>query len=238
MFGDWEIDSLRLYDYVLPAPIIAQLAGDAGENCAVCRLSMTLNTQSVLPGAVQPCSTRTVPAYPPNIVSTCDEDPVLTWVDYDAMGVVITANTAGCPSTITRVWAVRDFCNASVVLNQSITTSPYTVGAGSCAAIQPQAVAFGLGGALLVNNPCLVYGLSVQELLASQPLCHFAPSAAVSPAILFLAPNATSFSPMDAKYLTQGVQFMCNIPPLLPVGVYSVELSLDGGRTFVVEPHL
>ena len=58
VFSDWELDSLRLYDYVLLAEAIGLLVGDVDDNCGVCHLSMTLDTHRIA------CRMHSNPAQP------------------------------------------------------------------------------------------------------------------------------------------------------------------------------
>ena len=79
----------------------------------------------------------------------------------------------------------------------------------------------GSGSELLLTDQCQFSNLSTTQLSSFQPTCRFAPTTVITPGILILGGN-----------LTRNVIINCVVPPLLPVGQYQIQLSLDSGQTF------
>ena len=169
-------------------------------------------------------------------VSTCDAFPVVSATDYTLGGKIVDPAGLSCPGQFIRVWTAVDSCGATAVVNQSISTTSYVAGASTCASTWPSAIAVNSAAALVVHDPCLLYGMSWAALQSASFVCRFAPSTHWSPAVLLLLANETVYDPFNVVHVTYLVSVSCAAPAILSPFTYYVELSVDGGVIYQVNP--
>ena len=116
-------------------------------------------------------------------------------------------------SSITSVCSDR--CNPSFVTTTCLTLSTPKVTAGITAFIA-------------LTDPCALSSLTTAELELYElaTVCRFLPSGMQSPAVLLL-------NTLSGANITSAV-ILCPLPLLLSAGLYTVQLSLDGGASAVL----
>ena len=98
----------------------------------------------------------------------------------------------------------------------------------SCLTLSTPSVTAGTTAFITFTDACALYSLSLAELEMYEvaAVCRFLPSGVLSPAVVHV--NTSS-----GANLTSGATFVvqCPLPLLLSAGVYTVQLSLDGGAS-------
>ena len=182
---------------------------DSGNNCI--RVSVPLPTASALSSSSSSSSkgsSSSSSSSVPGLISSSSSS---------SSGSASSSSTAGAPLPPSSPPVV------SPVMRSCLTVSPFSIGAFARVA-------------LTLSDPCLLLGLSLLNLTSTAFVVRFTPSRSAfhAPCSLVLPlVNATAYDALNSTQAAS-VQLACRTPSFLAVNVYTLQLSLDNGQSFVV----